>query len=165
MKKDYLFCSKTKPSLLLTKFQECLPMQRRPPEFIQITPLKVSKRTNIEGYCCENCRELIIDYWNTLLPGNWKRSKLTPIIDEKTVSWRLTTPEYPQTNSNYLIFKQSEKSEIFSQLSKTGKIYPYLSSQENENTNNPWNQQREFRITPLHPSWKRKYPQNEPEQW
>ncbi|HJJ95915.1 MAG TPA: PF20097 family protein [Methanocorpusculum sp.] len=62
MKKGYLFCSKDGAFSFADEVPGAFTNAKNTPGFIQITPLKPAKRTNIEAYCCESCRKLIIDY-------------------------------------------------------------------------------------------------------
>ncbi len=62
MRKGYLFSSKDGAFSFADQVPGVFENAKKAEGFVEITKLKASHRTRVEGYCCQECRMLVINY-------------------------------------------------------------------------------------------------------
>lgn len=62
MRKGYLFASKDGAFSFADEVPGVFERASKAKGFVEITPLKASRRTNIEAECCEKCRMVAFQY-------------------------------------------------------------------------------------------------------
>lgn len=62
MKEGYLFGSKDGAFSFAKEVPGVFTNAQKAEEFIQITPLKAARRTNVKASVCESCKKIIAEY-------------------------------------------------------------------------------------------------------
>ena len=62
MRKGYLFSSKDGAFSFASEVPGALENAKNTDGFVKLTGLKIGGRTNVEAYCCDVCRTIMIQY-------------------------------------------------------------------------------------------------------